>query len=303
MHEKGAENMRRAVEEEFAVMRREDLTLPQTEIDRIRDYFTTPDLEPRAARSEALMERRGRDANFAAFVDTNVLKHKVSGYGVVTISLKGIGEIAGDATSEQMDAVADLAQTYGHDEIRVSHEQNLVLPHVALDDLPAVYDGLVAAKLATANAGLITDIIACPGLDYCSLATARSIPVQQRISERFGDASRARDIGDLKIKISGCINACGHHHVGNIGILGLERKGVETYQITLGGSGDETCSLGDITGPGFSYEDVVGAVETIVDTYMSLRQSSRETFLAAYRRVGMAPFKKALYERDSGADI
>ena len=177
------------------------------------------------------------------------------------------------------------------------------LPHVALDDLPAVYDGLVAAKLATANAGLITDIIACPGLDYCSLATARSIPVQQRISERFGDASRARDIGDLKIKISGCINACGHHHVGNIGILGLERKGVETYQITLGGSGDETCSLGDITGPGFSYEDVVGAVETIVDTYMSLRQSSRETFLAAYRRVGMAPFKKALYERDSGADI
>jgi sulfite reductase (NADPH) hemoprotein beta-component len=222
---------------------------------------------------------------------------------VLTISLKPIGGIPGDATAEQMEAVADLAEKYGHDEIRVSHEQNLVLPHVALDDLPAVYDALVAQKLATANVGLVSDIICCPGLDYCSLATARSIPVAQRLSEHFGEGERAKEIGALKIKISGCINACGHHHVGHIGILGLERKGVETYQITLGGSGDETCSVGEITGPGFSEQDVVGAVETVVDTYLSLRNDGSEDFLAAYRRLGMAPFKRALYERDKGADI
>ena len=230
-------------------------------------------------------------------------QHKHNGYGVLTISLKPIGGIPGDATAEQMELVADLAESFGHDEIRVSHEQNLVLPHVALDDLPAIYDALKADGLATANAGLISDIISCPGMDYCSLATARSIPVAQRISERFADGPRAKDIGALKIKISGCINACGHHHVGHIGVLGLERKGVETYQLTLGGSGDEACTLGDITGPGFSYEDVVDAIETVVDTYVELRTDAQEDFLSAYRRVGMAPFKKALYERDSGADI
>ena len=247
--------------------------------------------------------RRARVRAFAAFVDTNVAKHKRAGHGVLTISLKPIGGIPGDATAEQMELVADLAESFGHDEIRVSHEQNLVLPHVALDDLPAIYDALKADGLATANAGLISDIISCPGMDYCSLATARSIPVAQRISERFGEGPRARDIGALKIKISGCINACGHHHVGHIGVLGLERKGVETYQLTLGGSGDEACTLGDITGPGFSYEDVVDAIETVVDTYVGLRTDAQEDFLSAYRRVGMAPFKKALYERDTGADI
>ena len=229
--------------------------------------------------------------------------HKVPGYGIVTISLKPIGGIPGDATAEQMEVVADLAQRYSQDELRVSHEQNLVLPHVALDDLPAVYDALAASGLATANAGLVTDIIACPGLDYCALATARSIPVAQRISERFGDSPRAQDIGDLKIKISGCINACGHHHVGHIGILGLERKGEETYQITLGGSADETCSLGTLTGPGFSTDEVVDAVETVVNTYLDVRHDRSEDFLAAFRRVGMAPFKQALYERNEGAGI
>ena len=303
VHEKGAEAMRAAVEAEFATMRRDELTLPQAEVDRIRAYFAMPALAPRPARSQSVMERRARDAKFAAFVDNNVSAHKIAGYGVVTISLKGIGEIPGDATSEQMDAVAALAERCSSDEIRVSHEQNLVLPHVALDDLSAVYDELVTHGLATANAGLISDIIACPGMDYCSLATARSIPVAQRIAERFGDAERARDIGGLKLKISGCINACGHHHVGHIGILGLERKGVETYQLTLGGSGDEICAIGDITGPGFSYEDVVDAVETIVDTYVGLRSDAKEDFISAYRRVGMAPFKKALYDRDKGADI
>ena len=186
--------------------------------------------------------------------------HKAPGYGIVTISLKPIGGIPGDCSAEQMELIADLAERYSHDELRVSHEQNLVLPNVALDDLPAIYDALNGAALATPNAGLVTDIIACPGLDYCALATARSIPVAQRISERFGEGARAKDIGPLKIKISGCINACGHHHVGHIGILGLDRKGEETYQITLGGSGDENASLGDLTGPGFSTDDVVDAV-------------------------------------------
>ena len=187
--------------------------------------------------------------------------------------------------------------------MRVSHEQNLVLPHVALDDLPAVYDRLASVGLATPNAGLVSDIIACPGLDYCALATARSIPIAQRLSEHFGDGARAREIGPLKIKISGCINACGHHHVGHIGILGLERAGEETYQITLGGSGDETASIGQITGPGFCSETVVEAIETVVDTYMASGARGRRGFPHGLPRVGMAPFKEALYERSAGSDI
>ena len=303
VHEKGAEPMRLAVEEEFAARNDGRLRLPQSEIDRIHAYFAPPALAARSARSNAFESRKASDAKFRAFVETNVAQHKTDGFGIVTISLKPIGGIPGDATSDQMDVVADLAERLGHDEIRVSHEQNLVLPHVALDDIPAIYDVLAKHELATANIGQISDIIACPGLDYCSLATARSIPVAQRISDRFGDGERAHNIGDLKIKISGCINACGHHHVGHIGILGLERKGVETYQITLGGSADENCTLGDITGPGFSYEAVVDAVETVVDTYLGLRSDKTEDFLTAYRRVGMAPFKAALYEKNPGADI
>ena len=221
----------------------------------------------------------------------------------MTVSLKAIGAVPGDASADQMDAVADLAEDYSHDELRVSHEQNLILPHVALDDLPAVYDRLASVGLSTANAGAVTDIIACPGLDYCALATARSIPVAQRIAQRFGDGARARSIGPLKIKISGCVNACGHHHVGQIGILGLERAGEETYQITLGGSADENAAIGQITGPGFSSENIVGAIDTIVETYMGLRRGEDETFIDAFRRVGLAPFKEALYERSAGSDI
>jgi sulfite reductase (NADPH) hemoprotein beta-component len=303
LHEKGAEPFRLAVEEEFAARDIGALRLPQSEIDRIHAYFAPPSLKARPAKSDLFDSRRKTDAKFRSFVDTNVAQHKIDGFGIITISLKPIGGIPGDATSEQMEVVADLAERYGHDEIRVSHEQNLVLPHVALDDIPAIFDVLAGHGLATANVGQISDIIACPGLDYCSLATARSIPVAQRISDRFGDGERAHEIGDLKIKISGCINACGHHHVGHIGILGLERKGVETYQITLGGSADENCTLGDITGPGFSYEAVVDAVETVVDTYLGLRKDKSEDFLTAYRRVGMAPFKAALYEKNPGADI
>ena len=302
VHEKGADWMRQAVEAEFAAAPRVGIELPAQEIARIKAYFAPPDLPPRAA-SPLFEARRRQDPKFAAFVAANLAAHRVEGYGIVTISMKPIGGAPGDASAEQMEAVADIAERYAHGEIRVSHEQNLVLPHVALEDLPAVYDELAASGLATANAGLITDIIACPGLDYCSLATARSIPVAQRISERFGDSERARDIGLLKIKISGCINACGHHHVGHIGILGLERKGVETYQITLGGSADETCAMGALTGPGFSYEEVVDAVERIVDAYRALRKNEDEDFLTAFRRVGMQPFKEALYENSKGADI
>jgi sulfite reductase (NADPH) hemoprotein beta-component len=202
--------------------------------------------------------------------------------------------VPGDASSDQMRAVADLAKNLSLDEIRVTHEQNLVLPNVRKYDLFAIWQKLKEHKLANANIGLATDIIACPGLDYCALATARSIPIAQDVSNRLGDIARQRDIGDLKIKISGCINACGHHHAGHIGILGLEKRGVEYYQITLGGSGDETASIGQIIGPGFSSETVTDAVETIVDTYVDLRQNG-ETFLEAYRRVGAEPFKEAVY--------
>lgn len=301
LHEKGADWMRAAVESEFAQASRDFIELPNDEIERIRAYFAPPAF--RETSSEAYEARRQTDPKFAAFAATNVTTHRQPGYGVLTISLKPIGGIPGDASADQMDVVADLAERFGHDEIRVSHEQNLVLPHIALADVPAVYDALAAHALATANAGLISDIIACPGLDYCSLATARSIPIAQRISERFGEGARAREIGELKIKISGCINACGHHHVGHIGILGLERKGVETYQITLGGSGDETCSLGALAGPGFSSDEIVDAVERIVDRYMEVRESASEDFLTVYRRVGMATFKDALYRTNVGADI
>ena len=295
VHEKGADAIRESVEEDFARNNDAGLTLPQDEIDRIVAYFAMPDLPRRDARSGHYEERQATDPGFGRFVARNVFPHKVPGYGVLTISLKPVGGIPGDASAQQMVHMADLAERYSQDELRVSHEQNIVLPHVALDDLPAIYDSLAAQGLATENVGLVSDIICCPGLDYCALATARSIPVAQRISERFGAPERAAEIGDLKIKISGCINACGHHHVGHIGILGLEKAGVESYQLTLGGSADESCSIGDITGRGFSSEKIVDAIETVVDTYLKLRVDRDEDFLHAFRRIGMKPFKEALY--------
>jgi sulfite reductase (NADPH) hemoprotein beta-component len=197
-----------------------------------------------------------------------------------------------------MDAVADIADEFGHGEIRVSHVQNLILPHVARDDLKAIYDQLVASDMATANVGLVTDMIVCPGLDYCALANARSIPIAQRISEALGDAGKQSEIGPLQIKISGCINACGHHHVGHIGILGVDRKGEELYQLTLGGAADEQAAVGEIVGPGFTTDEIVGAVETVVSTYLSVRSEPSEVFIDTYRRVGPAPFKEALYGAD-----
>ncbi len=295
VHEMGEEEMRAAVEKEFAAIRGKTLTVPAPEIARINAYFAPPAYQLCDPATPVFVAAQAADSQFRMFAERNVTPHKQPGYGVLTISLKPVGGPPGDATSSQMDRIADLAERYGHDEIRVSHEQNLVLPHVRLDDLPAIHASLIEGGLATANAGLITDIIACPGLDYCTLANARSIPVAQRISERFADIARQRDIGDLKLKISGCINACGHHHVGHIGILGVDRKGEEFYQITLGGSGDETCAIGEIAGRGFSSDEIVGAVETVVDTYLKLRQTPQEDFLAAYRRLGSAPFQEALY--------
>ncbi|MEO1746945.1 MAG: nitrite/sulfite reductase, partial [Pseudomonadota bacterium] len=236
-----------------------------------------------------------------SFVETNVAEHRNEAYGIVSVSLKPVGGTPGDATSEQMRALADIAERYAHDELRISHEQNVILPHVRKADIPAVHAELKKMGLATANIGLLSDIIACPGMDYCALATARSIPIAQEISERFDELKLEKEIGPMKIKISGCINACGHHHVGHIGILGLDKAGVENYQITLGGDGTETATIGERTGPGFGAEDLIPAIETIIQTYLGLRSGEDETFLQAYRRVGAEPFKAAIYPEEQSA--
>ena len=296
VHETGEEEMRRMVEEEFAkIDAYEMLTVPQEEIDRISAYFAPPAFETLPADSQAFSQAQADDADFARFVRANVVAHKQDGYAIINISLKPIGGVPGDATDAQMDVIADLAERFSHDEVRVTHEQNLVLPHVKLDDVKTVYDALAAHDLATANLGLISDQIACPGLDYCNLANARSIPLAQEISERFSDLDRQYDIGELKIKISGCINACGHHHVGHIGILGVDKKGTEFYQISLGGAADENAAIGQITGRAFTEEDIVNAIETVVTTYTDLRADG-ERFIDTFNRVGMAPFKERLYD-------
>ncbi|QEE43841.1 nitrite/sulfite reductase [Rhizobium sp. WL3] len=295
VHETGVEELTRQVEAEFAEIRDSELKLPEGDIRAIETYFAPPALTAQPDGWESLARAQKADPAFASWVQQNVQPHRHPDYGMVTISLKPIGGTPGDATDAQMDLVADLAERYAFDEIRVSHEQNLILPHVARGDLYPLYQALEKAGLGTANSNLITDMIVCPGLDYCALANARSIPVAQAISERFGSLERQQEIGELKIKISGCINACGHHHVGHIGLLGVEKKGAELYQITLGGSGDENSSIGEIIGRGFEPEKVTDAVETIVDTYLGLRLDPKETFLEAYRRVGPKPFKDALY--------
>ncbi|MCQ2004257.1 nitrite/sulfite reductase [Rhizobium sp. NRK18] len=301
VHETGTEELKAQVEAEFANLKDSELKLPDADVQAIAAYFAPPALAERPEGWANLAAWKKADPAFAEWVGQNVHPHKHPDYASVTISLKPIGGIPGDATDVQMEAVADIAAEYAFDEIRISHEQNIILPHVAIADLEAVYRALVSYGLATANAGLITDIIACPGLDYCALANARSIPLAQELSTRFGSSERQADIGELKIKISGCINACGHHHVGHIGLLGVEKKGTELYQITLGGSGDENTSIGEIIGRGFEPEKVTDAVETIVDTYLGLRQSKEETFLQAYRRVGAQPFKDALYGNEAKA--
>ncbi len=293
VHELGIEEYAARVEEEFASIDRSP-ELDAAEYARIAAYFAPPTYKMLPKDSVLLERMKKEDPAFAAWVARNVHPHREPGYVIATISLKPIGGAPGDATSEQMHLMAAVAEAHSLDELRVTHEQNIVLPHVRKDELYTVWTKLKSQGLDAPNKGMVTDIIACPGLDYCNLATARSIPVAQNIAERFADLALQEKIGPLSIKISGCINACGHHHIGHIGILGLDKAGVESYQITLGGDSTETAAIGERVGPGFSYEDVVGAIETLIDTYLDRRETG-ETFLQTYRRIGLNEFKETLY--------
>ena len=289
----GAEEFARQVEEEWSKVGTAG-DLPDTEIARIRGAFAPTAFDSLVNRSEVFEAAKAADPALARFARNNLREHKRAGYTIVEISLKGIGDTPGDATSDQMDVVADLAERYGQNDIRVTHEQNLVLPHVKLDDVPAVFAALKAAGVGTPNINLISDIIACPGLDYCALANARAIPIAQDIARTFADQDRAELIGELKIKISGCINACGHHHVGHIGILGVDKKGEEFYQLTLGGSGAEDAAVGSALGPALPADRVAPAIDILVDVYLRERAEG-ERFLDTFRRTGVAPFKEAVY--------
>ncbi|MEX0644484.1 MAG: nitrite/sulfite reductase [Parvularculaceae bacterium] len=294
VNSEGIEGFRAQVEDEWSKIKEAGIDLPREEVERIKRYFAPPAFEKLTEKSAALDAALAADKDFARWVRVNIAAHKQQGYAIVNVSLKPPGKPPGDISDVQMEAAADVAERYSFDEIRVTHEQNLTLPHVRKDDLFAVWTALKAADLATANIGLASDIIACPGLDYCDLANARSIPIAERLSERFAASGLEDDIGELKIKISGCINACGHHHVGHIGILGVEKKGEEFYQVTLGGSGAEDASLGEIVGRGLSSGEVVDAVERLVGFYRKNRQN-KERFLDLYRRIGIDAFKEALY--------
>ena len=300
VHEHGIEEISRLVEERFAELRHAFSGIDQELLREIESHFAAPDFL-NASEGDYEAARLANPA-FRSWTDTNLSAHKAPGYAIVSVSIKKHGQTPGDATSAQMRVLAGLAEKYGHDELRISHEQNVIFPHVHKSNLSALYQSLREAELATANVGLISDIIACPGMDYCALATARSIPVAQEIATRFDELKLEHEIGPLKIKISGCINACGHHHVGHIGILGLDRAGVENYQITLGGDGTEDAVIGTRTGPGFAYDEIVPAIERIIRAYLSLRETPDETFLDAYKRLGLAPFKEALYEVEAKAD-
>jgi sulfite reductase (NADPH) hemoprotein beta-component len=303
VHEKGIDAVREAVEAEFAAMDRSVFSYDPAEFERIAAYFAPPPYEALPADSAKLRAARVAHPAFGNFVDVNVAPHKAPGYAIVTVSLKPVGGIPGDATSAQMRVLADASERFGFGELRISHEQNVILPHVKQDDLLDLWKTLDAAGLATANAGLVSDIISCPGLDYCSLATARSIPIAQAISKRFSDLSRQRRIGKLGVKISGCINACGHHHVGAIGILGLEKKGQESYQITLGGDPTFSANVGELLGPGVTADQVPDVIEHIVDFYLAERQEG-ESFIETWRRIGHARFKDVLRrEGEDGAGI
>ncbi|MGB3316121.1 MAG: nitrite/sulfite reductase [Albidovulum sp.] len=298
--ENGMEKFRDAVEERFKVTKQEFGGISADVLAEIEDFFAAPAF--RNAPEDAYLAARNADPVFRSWTDTNLTAHRAPGYAIVTVSLKAHGETPGDATSEQMRLLADLAEVYGHGELRISHEQNVILPHVHKSDLPALHAALKAERLATANIGLVSDIIACPGMDYCALATARSIPVAQQLSTHFKAIGLEEEIGQLKIKISGCINACGHHHVGHIGILGLDRAGVENYQITLGGDHTENMVVGERAGPGFSYDEIVPAIERLLRAYLAVREDASETFLEAYRRLGAEPFKAALYPAEAARD-
>ncbi len=294
VHENGIEAIRDQVETRFAELRPTYDGVDQALLQDIKLAFAKPAFK--SAPTDGFDVAYQNDPIFRSWVDTNVAAHATQGYAIASISIKAHGQTPGDATADQMRVIASLARRFGHDEIRISHKQNVILPHVHKSDLPQIHAELKTAGLGTANIGLISDIIACPGMDYCALATARSIPIAQQIATRFDELKLEHDIGHLQIKISGCINACGHHHVGHIGILGLDRAGVENYQITLGGDATETAALGTRVGPGFSADDILPAIERLVFAYLDLRQSGDETFLQTYRRVGIEPFQTALYD-------
>ncbi|MEE8544693.1 MAG: nitrite/sulfite reductase [Alphaproteobacteria bacterium] len=294
VHELGPEAFAEMVEAEWRQLEESAVDLPSQELERIAAYFAPPPYESLDDDPAALELERRREPELEAWLEANVARHKQPGYAIVTLSLKPRGGVPGDASAAQMEAVADLAERYGFGEIRVSYAQNLILPDVRRARLPALWRELGPLGLATPNVGRVTDIIACPGLDYCTLAAARSIPVAQDIGKRLHDLGREREIGEITLNISGCINACGHHHAGNIGILGLEKKGREFYQVTLGGSAGDDAAIGSIIGPAFSAEEVVGAIETILDTYLEVRTAG-EHFIDTYRRLGPEPFKETLY--------
>ncbi|MDO5620501.1 MAG: nitrite/sulfite reductase [Paracoccus sp. (in: a-proteobacteria)] len=295
VHELGLDYLRERIEARFQRLRAEWTGADQQELARIRADFTAPDFV--AGDLAGYEAARAADPAFRSFTDTNLHPHKRADHAIVTISLKAHGETPGDASSAQMRVIADLADRYGYGDIRISHEQNAILPHVRRADLPALYAALRGVGLATANVGLASDIIACPGMDYCALATARSIPVAQAIATHLQAEGLEEAVGPLKIKISGCINACGHHHVGHIGILGLDRAGVENYQVTIGGDGTEAMRLGERAGPGFSYDALVPAIARMLRRYLEIRAEG-ETFVDAVARLGVAPFKEALYAQE-----
>ncbi|MFK7874345.1 MAG: nitrite/sulfite reductase [Paracoccaceae bacterium] len=299
VHEHGIDEIRTLVAARYALIRPSFGGVDQELLTDIKAQFAPPNFRNDSV--GAFNAAYHSDPVFRAWADTNLTAHRAEGYKIVTISLKKQGGTPGDATADQMRVLADLAKRFGHDELRISHEQNVILPHVHQSDLPAMHKILKANGLATANIGLISDIIACPGMDYCALATARSIPIAQQIATRFDQLKLEHEIGQLKIKISGCINACGHHHVGHIGILGLDRAGVENYQITLGGDHTETAAVGARVGPGFSADEIIPAVERIVHTYLDIRAGEDETFIDTFKRVGMSPFKAALYPNQAVA--
>ena len=300
VYELGIDELQKLVEDEWNEIKDGPLGLPAAEIARIEEYFKPPAYEVIEPDAQTLAVHKFESPDFAHWSKVNVVAHKQPGYAIVNLSLKPTGRPTGDVTADQMDAIADLADQYSLGELRTTHDQNLVFADVKEGDLFELWRDLDGLDLATPNLKLIGDVICCPGLDYCALANARSIPVSQRITRRFADLKRQFDIGELRLKISGCINACGHHHAGNIGILGVDRKGEEYYQITLGGSGDENAAIGDVVGPAFSSEDVVDAVEAIVETYIEKRKPG-EIFLETYRRIGQEPFKTRLYPEKTDA--
>jgi sulfite reductase (NADPH) hemoprotein beta-component len=294
VHELGIEKFSAEVEEEWQAMRDSALQLDEEIVADIRSRFQYPGYQALSDTPDELTAASA-DPQFERWLKNSVAKHQKQGYAIVTLSLKPIGGPPGDATADQMDAIADLADKYSFGEIRVGHEQNLALPNVAKRDLPALWQRLDELGLATPNVNLITDIIACPGLDYCSLANARAIPIAQELTRRFANHELAEMIGRLHINISGCINACGHHHVGHIGILGVEKNNAEFYQITIGGRADEGAVVGTLIGPAVPYDDVANVIEDIVESYLALRARPDELFYQTVERLGVEPFKERVY--------